>query len=166
MNPHTIASALQFMVDRTNGERKGGTPKFLHPIRVALTLAEAGCSEETVIAGLLHDILEETETTYNELESRFGIRVAQIVQSLSHGEENDEEILQRVKEGGEEAVKIKLADNMDNIRTIHNFKPDRRESYLQYANKINDLGWKVLGYNHPLLSLHGEMYKFAYNLPF
>ncbi len=166
MNPHTIASALQFMVERTNGVRTDNTPKFLHPIRVALSLTEAGCDEKTIIAGILHDIIEDTETTYEELAHKFGINVADLVQSLTHGKESDSIVLKRIEEGGEETVKIKLADNSDNIRTISYFLPERRARYLQYANAINDLGRKILGHNNPLVSMQGAMYKYAYDLTF
>lgn len=161
MNPHTTAKALQLMIERTHGKRSDGTYKFLHPIRVALSLGG-----DVVISGLLHDMLEDTETEYREIEYMFGEKVAKTVQALTHGEESDEGILKRVREGGEDAVKVKLADNMDNMRTISYFKPERQESYLRYSNSINDLGREMLGHNHPLVSLHGEMYKFAYELPF
>lgn len=158
MNPHKIASALAFMFARTRGKRTDNTPKFLHPIRVALLLK--GCEEGTVIAGLLHDLLEETETTYREIESRFGTGVADLVQSLTHGKESDADVLNRVRDGGAEAVKIKLADNTDNIRTISYFPTERQAPYLKYAKAINNLGVEVLG-DHPLVRIHSEMYKFA-----
>jgi len=154
------------MFDRTEGKRSDGTPYCLHPIRVAFYLLEADCDETTVIAGLLHDLLEDSETTYEELEARFGRRIAKIVKSLTHGEENDEEILERVAAGGKKAVMVKLADNADNIRTISYFRPSRQASYLEYSKKINDLGRKYLGHNHPLVSAQGAMYNCAYNLPF
>ena len=64
--------------------RKGGQGSYIcHPLRVASLLDAAGAYEETVIIGLLHDVLEDTDTDYNELVYQFGEPVADAVRALS-----------------------------------------------------------------------------------
>jgi (p)ppGpp synthase/HD superfamily hydrolase len=73
-----------------------------------------------VLAGVLHDILEDTPTTDEELRREFGIEVARIVRALSHKEEEeaDEVYLSRVANGGRLAVLVKRFDRLDNIRSL------------------------------------------------
>src|SRR4051794_4099425 len=64
--------------------RKGsGTPYIEHPMAVALILDRSGFDEETVIAGLLHDLVEDTEVTLEQIRATFGDRVAEIVDHCS-----------------------------------------------------------------------------------
>jgi (p)ppGpp synthase/HD superfamily hydrolase len=63
--------------------RGGGTPHFVHPAAVALLLDRSGFQEDVVIAGLLHDVLEDTAATFEEVATRFGPAVAEIVAACS-----------------------------------------------------------------------------------
>lgn len=77
--------AVQLAVTAHQGQRRKGKdmPYITHPVSVALTLAAAGCSEEIVIAGLLHDTLEDTEVRAEQIEEEFGAQVLAIVQSCT-----------------------------------------------------------------------------------
>ena len=153
----TIASALEYCVHSMKDckLRKDGTIAFYHPIRVASTLAKYGCDDETIIVGLLHDLIEDTEVTADEISERFSMPIADLVVALSH--ELDEKVqvtIDRVRQGGMKAIMVKLADNTDNIRTIEFFKPEKRKAYLHYAMMTQKLGEEMLGSLHPLVALH------------
>jgi (p)ppGpp synthase/HD superfamily hydrolase len=80
-------AALSFAVERHGAvrqTRKGTSfPYVVHPIRVAEILDRFGYSEDTVVAGLLHDTVEDAEVRYEELARRFGERVATLVEKAS-----------------------------------------------------------------------------------
>ena len=77
--------AFDFMVERHSGQLREGdeAPFVLHPLEVGAVLHVLGYSEQIVVAGLLHDVLEDSATTALELRIRFGPRVARIVEALS-----------------------------------------------------------------------------------
>ncbi len=100
--------------------------EFHHPVR------DDEVVEDVVAAALLHDTLEDTETTDEELAGHFGERVARIVRAVSHEqeEEPDEVYLSRVAAGGREALLVKLADRLDNTRTLVRAPREFRERKL------------------------------------
>ena len=67
-----------------NGQlRKSGEPYFVHPINVALILAQLGMDEETIVGGLLHDVVEDTEYTREELVNDFSEEIALLVDGVT-----------------------------------------------------------------------------------
>ncbi|NMB03192.1 MAG: HD domain-containing protein, partial [Tissierellia bacterium] len=63
--------------------RSSGEPYVSHPIQVALILAELELDEDTVIAGLLHDVIEDTQYTHDSIQAKFGKDVAEIVEGVT-----------------------------------------------------------------------------------
>lgn len=98
---------------------KAGRPYAEHPAAVAAMLIGQGCDDEVVAIGWLHDVVEDTEVTLDHLRQRFGDRVADAVDCLTHrkGERNDD-YHARVRTNPD-AVLVKLAD------IAHNSDPDR-----------------------------------------
>ena len=80
-----IHDAIIFAAKAHEGQRRKGTdiPYITHPFEVAQILMEAGCDETLIIAGLLHDPLEDTEVTAAEIEEQFGPEVLALVDSDS-----------------------------------------------------------------------------------
>ena len=79
-----IEKAYEFAKRKHQGQfRKSGEPYFSHPAEVAYILAELKMDVPTIVAGLLHDTLEDTDTTYQELEEEFGREVAFIVKGVT-----------------------------------------------------------------------------------
>ncbi len=79
-----LRHAYVFAANRHQGQiRRSGEPYFTHPLTVAWILADMELDEETVAAGLLHDLLEDTDTTAEELEVEFGPEVARLVVALT-----------------------------------------------------------------------------------
>ena len=84
-------AAHAFAAERHAGQtrRPDGAPFIRHPEEVAALLHDAGFSEPVVAAGLLHDVLEKTDTTVEELERRFGPEVARLVEAVSEDDRID-----------------------------------------------------------------------------
>jgi len=102
----------------------GGMAYIHHPVAVAELLAEHGYDEETVAAALLHDVVEDSETSVAEIEARFGEPVARLVETLSDDESIEpykrrkDEHRRRVQEGGSKALAIYAADKLSNVRVL------------------------------------------------
>lgn len=83
---HNIHKALIFATQAHNGQTRkdtAKTPYISHPVGVAMILSEYTNDEEVIIAGLLHDVIEDCEVSYEDLQTLFGTRVADIVHEVS-----------------------------------------------------------------------------------
>lgn len=124
--------ALQFAARKHSKQRRkdpDSTPYVNHLINVATILAEAGITDEGVlIAAILHDVVEDTDTTIQEVELLFGTDVASLVlevtddKSLEKGERKRLQIV-NAKNTTKRAKLIKLADKLDNLRDLRKTTP-------------------------------------------
>jgi (p)ppGpp synthase/HD superfamily hydrolase len=102
----------------------GGMPYIEHPQAVATVLAEHGFGEEVLAAALLHDVVEDSEATVEEVRERFGEPVASLVDALSDDESiadyraRKDEHRDRVAAAGGDALAIYCADKLTNIGTL------------------------------------------------
>ncbi|MEO2065317.1 MAG: bifunctional (p)ppGpp synthetase/guanosine-3',5'-bis(diphosphate) 3'-pyrophosphohydrolase, partial [Desulfurobacteriaceae bacterium] len=123
--------------------RKSGEPFFSHPAEVAYILAELKMDVPTIVAGLLHDTLEDTDTTEEEIEREFGREVLFIVKgvtklegySFQSKEEKEAESFRNLLISLAEDIRVlivKLADRLHNMRTLQHMK---RESQLRNAKE-------------------------------
>jgi len=133
--------------------RESGLPFFSHPVAVAQYLALLNADAETLIAALLHDTVEDTALTLEEVHARFGERVSTMIQGLtklaetelSHQPTMDEKIetLRRmfgVMEKDVRVITIKLADRLHNMQTIGFRPPDKQRAV---AKETLDLYVKI-----------------------
>ena len=103
----------------------GGLPYIAHPVAVAGRLEELGYGEETIAAALLHDVVEDSGTTVEELDRQFGVGVAGLVAALSDDEsiadyrERKDEHRRRVQEHDGDAFAIYASDKLTNSSTLH-----------------------------------------------
>ena len=103
----------------------GGLPYIEHPRMVAATLAGHDFADATLAAALLHDVVEDSDTTVEELRDEFGDEIADLVAALSDDEsiedyrERKEEHRARVTEVDGDAFAIYAADKLTNLTTIH-----------------------------------------------
>ncbi len=98
----------------------GGVPYIIHPVRVAMILRAAGFSDfkntNLIVAALFHDLLEDTDLSFEDLRQEYGIQVASIVKELSKPEEcNKDDWLNSFDSASKEAKIIKIADRIDNL---------------------------------------------------
>lgn len=121
--------------------RKSGEPYITHPRDVAITLAEYEVDPNTIISGLLHDILEDTDTTYEEIKLEFGEEIADIVEGLTKLKQlqyQNSKVQQQAKNHQKmvlamakdiRVILVKLADRLNNMRTL-SFLNDERQTRI------------------------------------
>lgn len=135
--------------------RSSGDPYITHPVAVAINLAKMNLDHETLMAALLHDVIEDTETTKADLAELFGDTVAELVEGVSKLDKlkfnNKEEmqaenfrkmILAMVQDI--RVILIKLADRTHNMRTLEALRPEKRrriaretlDIYVPLANRL------------------------------
>jgi GTP pyrophosphokinase len=128
-------------------ERLSGEPYLIHPLEVAGILLDLNVDEDTIIAGLLHDTLEDTLTTRAEIERLFGPRVAFLVEGLTKiariefksAREQQAENFRKMLIAMSEDIRIlmiKLADRLHNMRTIIHMNEDSRRRIAQETMDI------------------------------
>lgn len=137
--------------------RRDGTNAATHCAKVAARLADARCAPPLILAGLLHDILEDTQTTEAYIRSRFGNDITDLVVALTKdprksGKKQERDHLRRIETAGPRAVIIKLVDNALNLETWQFLKHPER--YLRYASKIQAMGIRALGEDHSIVIHH------------
>lgn len=133
----SIRAALEMAESAHAGQTRsgsGGMAYIHHPVAVAELLAAAGFDEETVAAALLHDVVEDSEASVDDVRERFGPAVAALVAALTedetiepYRERKDEHRLQ-VEEAGGEALAIYAADKLSNVRVLRRTLDEEGES--------------------------------------
>ncbi len=126
MSDQSVFQAIEFAAHAHAGQYRKQTrlPYIIHPMSVARILIEAGQDSRVVVAGLLHDVLEDTDCTHEQLEEAFGREVAVLVAEVSEEDKSAEwkaRKLATIKgkaSASDEAIWVELADKLDNIRSI------------------------------------------------
>jgi guanosine-3',5'-bis(diphosphate) 3'-pyrophosphohydrolase len=128
-------------------ERLSGEPYLIHPLEVAGILLDLNVDEDTIIAGLLHDTLEDTLTTREEIDRLFGPRVAFLVEGLTKiarmefksAREQQAENFRKMLIAMSQDIRIlmiKLSDRLHNMRTIEHMKGESRRRVAQETMDI------------------------------
>jgi len=157
-----IIKALDFATKAHEGQKRfSGEPYVNHPFEVAKILAEMRVSPDMIVAGLIHDTLEDTPITEVDIEEAFGQNVLFLVEGVTklgkiryQGVTRHTESLRKLFVAMAEDVRvivIKLADRLHNVRTLEHVRPDKRkriafETIEIYAPIANRLGiWRIKG---------------------
>jgi GTP pyrophosphokinase len=158
-----IRKAWEFCVQQHDGQmRASGEPYIIHPLEVAEVLAEMKLDATAIAAGLLHDAVEDTPATSEQIEAGFGDQVAHIVEGVTkidkiqfaNREDRQAENVRKMllaMVSDVRVVLIKLADRLHNMRTLEHLKPERQEAIARetldiYAPLAHRLGMgKVRG---------------------
>ena len=149
---HTlILKAAHFSAQKHSTQRRkdeNASPYINHPISVALAIAQIGGVDdpEILAAALLHDTLEDTETTPEELEDEFGKKVCEYVLDVTDDktlpkDERKRRQIEHAKKISNGAALIKLGDKISNVTDVINNPPEdwdnnRRKEYLDWAEKV------------------------------
>jgi len=147
----SLLKALAFAADKHRRQRRKDTdasPYINHPIAVAAVLAiEGGVADESILlAAILHDTVEDTETTFEELHCQFGENVSALVREVTDDKSLDKALRKRVQiehaaKSSDDAKQIKIADKICNVRDITSTPPagwslQRRAEYLDWSCKV------------------------------
>ncbi|KAJ3350660.1 Guanosine-3',5'-bis(diphosphate) 3'-pyrophosphohydrolase MESH1 [Entophlyctis luteolus] len=150
---HLLIDAAAFAAEKHRGQRRkdlAATPYINHPIGVARILAiEGGVEDEFVLAAaLLHDTVEDTDTTFEEIDSRFGSTVGRIVREVTDDKSLDKAERKRLQietapSKSKEAKLVKLADKIYNLRDLSREAPvgwtqQRVHEYFLWARRVTD----------------------------
>jgi (p)ppGpp synthase/HD superfamily hydrolase len=132
-----IENSIKFLVHAIESTREQNEkPVIMHSIRVGLYLYDKGYDKTIVMAGILHDLLEDSNTTFEEVKKNFGRDVAELVQATSFDKDIPEKPLENKKRryfqiferglaAGKKALIVKAADILDNSYYLH-FVSDRK----------------------------------------
>ncbi|MGE5437462.1 MAG: RelA/SpoT family protein [Syntrophothermus sp.] len=173
VNEALIEKAFEFAIEaHKNDLRASGEPYFIHPYEVALIIArEIPLDDVTVVAALLHDVVEDTEFNLDLISKEFGKEVAEIVdgvtkisgifkgQEITMAENYRKLLLSMVKDV--RVILVKFADRLHNMRTLQHVNPEKQrriatetlEIYAPFANRfglgrvkweLEDLSFKYL----------------------
>jgi len=173
-SPHDIANIerayFKAQAAHEGQERKSGEPYFTHCVAVAGILADLNMDSDTIAAGLLHDVLEDTDVTEEELIDEFGVQVARLVEgvtkltklpikNISHADHTRTGVVNKeleyfrkmflMMDDDVRVVLVKLADRLHNMRTLgympeHKQKRTAQETLDIFAPLANRLGiWQL-----------------------
>ena len=140
-----------------NQVRKSGEPYIIHPLCVAIILADLELDKETIVAGLLHDVVEDTIMTEEEITAQFGADVALLVDGVTklqqlqlsgstHAQSGDSDRVEMQAENLRKmflamakdirVIMIKLADRLHNMRTLKHMPPEKQKRIAQETMDI------------------------------
>lgn len=146
MSEGNIFKAIQCAVEAHSGQFRKGTriPYIIHPLRVAEILIEYDCSEDVVIAGILHDTIEDTIVTVDDIVWSFGEEVAELVVQASEPDKSDtwenrkRHTIEYLKDAPMDALLITCADKLDNLRSMQKDHARVGESIWSRFNRPKD----------------------------
>ncbi|WP_448588563.1 RelA/SpoT family protein [Thermocrinis sp.] len=156
-----VLRAVEFLEERHAGQKRAsGEPYVVHPLEVAIIVASMELKRDAIISALLHDVLEDTNTTYEEIKRLFGETVADIVEGVtkigkykfkdvsSEKAENYRKLLLATAKDIR-VLLVKLADRLHNMRTLEHLSKEKqmkiaKETLDIYVPLANRLGvWQI-----------------------
>ena len=167
---YEAALILAAKAHRTQVRKGGDVPYIVHPVHVSTILLRHGCSEDEIVAGLLHDVVEDQDVPLQEIEADFGPPVAQIVAALTERkkaagakrpwEDRKRESLDQLRQAIIQAVTVKAADALHSVHSLaHDLERDGAviwrnfsrgpEPTLWYYRSVGAIVRERLGH-HPL----------------
>ena len=134
-----IRTAFEFARDSHQGQlRKDGSPYITHPLEVAHLVAELGLDSDSIVAALLHDTIEDTDATHEEISKLFSPTVADLVEGVSkltrvHYTSKEEEQMENLRKmlmamaKDIRVILIKISDRLHNMRTMEYQTPEKQK---------------------------------------
>ena len=144
-----IQKAIVFATQKHEGKKRKGTdiPYIVHPMEVMQILTDMNCEEAVIIAGILHDTLEDTDTTPEEIREAFGENILAIVQTESEDKsktwkERKQRTVDELTEASTESKQVCFADKLSNIRSMYRDKLNVGEKIWERFNADkNNIAW-------------------------
>lgn len=132
-----VFDAIEFAARAHRDHFRKGTkiPYIIHPLSVAKILIEYDCPEELIVAGILHDTVEDTPVTIEDIRKSFGEKVAHLVESASEPDKSDtwenrkKHTIEYLKTAPMDVLLLACADKLDNIRSI-------KEDYESFGESV------------------------------
>ncbi|NYF78899.1 RelA/SpoT family protein [Granulicella arctica] len=165
-----IRKAWAFCMQQHEGQKRAsGEPYIIHPLEVGQVLAELRMDSTAIAAGLLHDAVEDTDVTSEEIAKRFGEQVAHIVEGVTkldkikfanredHQAENIRKMLLAMVTDVRVVI-IKLADRLHNMRTLEHLKPEKQQKIARETLEI----YAPLAHRLGMGKLRGELEDLAF----
>jgi guanosine-3',5'-bis(diphosphate) 3'-pyrophosphohydrolase len=146
-----LLMAIAFAAEKHSKQRRkdaAASPYINHPIAVATALAVEGCvtDEAILLAACLHDTVEDTETTFEEIEQKFGTEVSNLVRNVTDDKslekaQRKQLQIEHAAKASDKVKQIKIADKLCNIRDITNSPPhdwslQRRTKYINWSQEV------------------------------
>ncbi|MDB9524693.1 HD domain-containing protein [Oscillatoria sp. CS-180] len=169
-----VIDALHFAAYKHRYQRRKDveqTPYINHPIELLRILFEDGGVRDPVVlvSALLHDTVEDTETTLEEIRSRFGADVAAVVEQVTDDKSQPQDVRKQLQidhaaDLSDRAKLVKLADKTANLRNVAQSPPpdwslERRANYCNWGKRVVD---EMRGIHSALEALFDETYEAAY----
>lgn len=137
-----LLEALYFATNKHNGQTRKDkeTPFISHPLSVAIILSRVTDDEDIIIAGMLHDIVEDTKTTLKDIEKLFGKRVSLLVKECTEEDrslswhERKKAVLAKINKISKDGALVKSADILHNLYEMNH---KMRECGKEFANNFN-----------------------------
>lgn len=144
-----IQKAIVFATQKHEGQKRKGTdiPYIVHPMEVMQILTDMNCEEAVIIAGILHDTLEDTDTTPGEIREAFGENILAIVQTESEDKSKTwkgrkQRTVDELTEASTESKQVCFADKLSNIRSMYRDKLNVGEKIWERFNADkNNIAW-------------------------
>ena len=154
-----VEQAIIFLAKAHEGQTRKSTdiPYITHPFAVGMLLQKSNCTDEVIAAGILHDTLEDTSTTYEELTEHFGVHIANLVVAASEPdkslpwENRKQHTIDRLEDAYLEEIQIITADKLHNLRSIRadlevdgeklweRFNRGKIDQHWYYSSIVNEL---------------------------
>ena len=161
LNPETLTKAYTFALNaHKNQKRDSGDPYLVHPVAVADILSDLKLDSATITTGLLHDTIEDTKITYNNVKTEFGKEVADLVDGVTKISELEGKIIENSKAENIRklilatskdirVLLVKLADRLHNMRTLKSISGnDRKKRIAEETMEIYAPLADRMGMNH------------------
>ena len=142
-NMDLIDYAIYFATRAHNGQKRktdNNVDMIFHPFTVGMILQRAGANTNCVIAGILHDVVEDTKYTIEDIEKEFGIEIRNIVQEVSENKQLEwkqrkQEAIDVIKNASIEGKLVECADKISNLECLYELYVEQGEKVWNSFNK-------------------------------
>ena len=134
--------AILFATKAHDGQRRktDNVDMIFHPFTVGMLLQRVGADEDTVIAGILHDVVEDTKYTLDDIENIFGKKVRTIVEEVTENKalewkKRKEEAIEKVRNASIQGKMVECADKINNLESLYDLLQEKGAEVWKNFNK-------------------------------